>query len=151
MSSARRSWNSILALAARILLVPYLVSLFLITWLPGSEAERVTGIVAYTAHALEQWSIPFSIGYPLLEFTANIVLFVPFGLLLRLAWSRLTFPAVAISAGAVSVLIEAVQIFLPTRFPTLSDVIANTSGGILGYVLALSVVALVQRRVRTHG
>ncbi|NLO72426.1 MAG: VanZ family protein [Porphyromonadaceae bacterium] len=134
-----------MALAARILLIPYLVSLFLITWLPGSEAERVTGIVAYTAHALERWSIPFAVGYPALEFTANIVLFLPFGLFLRLAWPQLTLLVVSLSSSAVSVLIETVQVLLPTRYPTVSDVIANTSGGIIGYGLAIGAVALVRR------
>ncbi len=120
------------ALVARVLLVPYLVALALIVWLPGQDAEAVTGIVATTARMLESWGIPFEIGYPVLEFTANIALFVPFGVLVTLAWPALPSWAVIVAGAATSVLIEIVQIALPTRFPTVSDVVANTLGAAIG-------------------
>lgn len=78
-----------LTLASRVALVPYLVTLALIVWLPGDDAEAVTGIVATTARMLETWGIPFEVGYPVLEFTANIALFVPFGVLASAAWPAL--------------------------------------------------------------
>lgn len=115
-----------------MLLVPYLVALALIVWLPGQDAEAVTGIVAMTARMLEDWGISFEIGYPVLEFTANIALFAPFGMLVTLAWPALPSWAVIVAGAATSVLIEIVQIALPTRFPTVSDVVANTLGAAIG-------------------
>lgn len=132
-----------LTLAPRVALVPYLVALALIVWLPGDDAEAVTGIVATTARMLETWGIPFEFGYPVLEFTANIALFVPFGVLVSAAWPALEAWKIVAAGAATSILIEVVQIALPTRYPTVSDVIANTLGAAVGVVI----VVLVRRRV----
>lgn len=121
-----------LALSARVALLPYLAALALIVWLPGQDAEAVTGIVATTARVLESWGVPFEIGYPVLEFTANIALFVPFGVLVAVAWPALQAWKVVAAGAGTSVLIELVQIALPTRYPTVSDVIANTLGAAVG-------------------
>lgn len=121
-----------LALSARVALLPYLAALALIVWLPGQDAEAVTGIVATTARMLESWGVPFEIGYPVLEFMANIALFVPFGVLVAVAWPELQAWKVVAGGAGTSVLIELVQIALPTRYPTLSDVIANTLGAAVG-------------------
>lgn len=47
------------------------------------------------------------------------------------------------AGGATSILIEVVQIALPTRYPTVSDVIANTLGAAVGVVI----VVVVRRRI----
>ncbi len=118
--------------SARVALLPYLAALALIVWLPGQDAEAVTGIVATTARMLESLGVPFGIGYPVLEFTANIALFVPFGVLVAVAWPALQAWKVVAAGAATSILIELVQIALPTRYPTVSDVIANTLGAAVG-------------------
>lgn len=130
-------------LASRVVLVPYLVALALIVWLPGDDAETVTGIVATAARTLEAWGIPFEVGYPMLEFMANVALFVPIGALVSAAWPALQAWRVVAAGTATSILIEVVQIGLPTRYPTVSDAIANTLGAAVGVVT----VALVRRRV----
>lgn len=128
--------------AARVLLLPYLVALGLIVWLPGQDAEAVTGVVATMARMLEGWGVPFDLGYPVLEFIANIALFVPFGALVAMAWPALQAWKVIVAGAATSIVIEVVQIALPTRFPTVSDVIANTLGAAVG----VAVVAVLRRR-----
>lgn len=128
--------------AARVLLLPYLVALGLIVWLPGQDAEAVTGVVATMARMLEGWGVPFDVGYPVLEFIANIALFVPFGALVAMAWPSLQAWKVIAAGAATSIVIELVQIALPTRFPTVSDVIANTLGAAVGF----AVVAMLRRR-----
>lgn len=128
--------------AARVLLLPYLVALGLIVWLPGQDAEAVTGIVATVARMLEGWGVPFDVGYPVLEFIANIALFVPFGALVAMAWPALQAWKIIAAGAATSIIIEVVQIALPTRFPTVSDVIANTLGAAVGF----AVVAMLRRR-----
>ncbi|MFE6995702.1 VanZ family protein [Microbacterium sp. NPDC057659] len=117
---------------ARILLAPYLVVVLLLTWLPAKDAGQVTGIVATVAHWFEGL-IPFEVGYPILEFLANVAMFVPLGVLATLAWPRM-HGAWVIGAGAVlSTVIELVQLSMPSRYSTLSDVIANTLGTAVGY------------------
>ncbi|MBO3663535.1 VanZ family protein [Microbacterium stercoris] len=122
--------------AARILLVPYSVAVALIVWLPAEDAGRVTGILADCARLLVPLGVPVEVGYPLLEFVANIALFVPLGLLVQLAWPGLGWWRIALLGLTTSALIEGVQFAIPSRFPTVSDLIANTSGSVVGWVIA---------------
>lgn len=120
-------------LAARILLAPYLVVVLLLTWLPAKDAGQVTGIVATVARWFDGL-VPFEVGYPILEFLANVAMFAPLGVLGALAWPQASAGWI-IGAGAVlSAVIELVQLTMPSRFSTLSDVIANTLGAAAGWV-----------------
>ncbi len=122
-----------LAIAARVLLIPYGIVLALIVWLPGSAASRVTGIVFRVARFVsERFDVSLSTTYTLFEFTANIALFVPFGLLVAAGWPRTNAWWIILLGFAASAAIELVQTMLPSRYPTLSDVIANTLGTIIG-------------------
>lgn len=73
------------------------------------------------------------------DFTANILLFVPFGVGLASHFRRYEQVrldkfkiAVALSLG-LSLTVEILQVFLPTRDPSLVDIFTNTIGGALGY------------------
>ncbi|MEV4666455.1 VanZ family protein [Microbacterium sp. LWO12-1.2] len=128
------------AMLARTLLVPYVLGVALIVWLPASIAGRVTGLAFRIARFVsENFGIALSTSYTVFEFLANIALFVPFGLLLAAAWPR-TSPWLIILIGyATSATIELVQTLLPSRVPTISDVVANTLGTVIG-CLALHAV-----------
>lgn len=135
------------ALAARILLVPYAMAVALIVWLPASIASRVTGL----AFRLARWvAVHFDIGlstsYTVFEFLANIALFVPLGILLVVGWPRWSPWLVILLGYAASATIELVQSLLPSRFPTLSDVVANTLGTIGGVLLVWLVLNLAPSR-----
>ncbi|MDQ0613779.1 glycopeptide antibiotics resistance protein [Microbacterium sp. W4I4] len=132
-------------LLPNVLLLPYAIALFLITWLPASQAGKVTGIVAYIAHYLDP-RIPFSVGYPVLEFLANIALFVPLGLLLSAGWPRVPGWVVILIGFATTVTIECVQWGIPSRFPAISDIVSNTLGTIIGVALVALVTAFAPRR-----
>lgn len=140
-----------IAVIARVLLVPYAIGMALIVWLPASIAGRVTSIAFRLAqYVSENFGIALSTSYTVFEFLANIALFVPFGLLLAAAWPR-TSPWMVILIGyAASATIELVQTLLPSRYPTLSDVIANTLGTIIGCVVARMALQLspTHRRFR---
>lgn len=79
-----------------------------------------------------------------IDLLANIVLFLPLGfssyaLAIRHPKHR-AFPdliRVGLISIATSLLIEIAQLFIPGRFPTLSDIIFNGFGGFLGGLLAL--------------
>lgn len=121
------------AIVARVLLVPYAIVLALIVWLPDSAASRVTGIVFRLARFVsEHAGVSLSTSYTVFEFAANIALFIPFGLLIAAAWPRTNAWWIILLGFSASAAIELVQTLLPSRYPTLSDVIANTLGAIIG-------------------
>ena len=78
-----------------------------------------------------------------IEFVANILMFVPLGLLLTLLL-RHHWYGVAL-ALAVSVLAEVAQIVIPSRQPSLRDILANVLGAAIGAAIAW-VIVLRQRR-----
>lgn len=85
-------------------------------------------------------------GYGWIEFAANILIFVPLGLLLTLLFEHPWYGvvlALALSAG-----VELVQFFVPSREPSLRDVLANALGAALGAALAWLIVLRRGRRVR---
>ena len=76
----------------------------------------------------------------------NIILFVPFGALLALAgvprrWNWL-------SGGLLSSLIECGQVFIPGRIASIDDVLSNTTGTILGSLMAIAVLGWLRRSAR---
>lgn len=91
----------------------------------------------------ETWT---RIGSP--EFTANILLFVPLGLLLRLAVPRATWLGAAVLGSAVSVVIEVLQVSTP-RVSDPRDLLANTLGALIGAVLGAVVSGIANRSRRT--
>jgi len=133
-------------LAARILLPVYLVVLGYIVFSPSDEATETPGLIAWLFDAVDRLRDALPPAYVALEFGANIALFVPFGLLVSIAFARLPWWAVAALGFGTTVTIELVQSTLPTRFSTLSDVVANTAGTLLGLLLARAVRGRMARR-----
>ena len=82
--------------------------------------------------------------YPRIEFTANILLFVPFGALLSLLLPRVRWWYGILAAALFSSTAELLQTLASDRTSTIQDVLANTLGATLGIV----VVALTSRRAR---
>jgi hypothetical protein len=74
----------------------------------------------------------------LADATRNVVMYIPLGCLLGLmvrtrnAW---TFSALLLTVAAVSVAFETAQLFVPSRFPSVDDLIFNTLGGAFGLSL----------------
>ena len=95
---------------------------------------------------LDQLDLTNQQGYDLIEFGANILLFVPFGLLLRAlrpGWSWLTVVLIGALASATIEILQAVA--RPGRTADVRDVIANTLGAALG-CLVYAVARQVSRR-----
>jgi glycopeptide antibiotics resistance protein len=135
-----------IALAARVMLAPYLAVLFWIVFAPAEDAGRVTGVVALAAQLLAGIGIPFDLSYLVLEFLANVALFLPLGALLAVAFARLPWWAIVGIGFVTSVAIELVQLGLPSRFSTVSDVVANTLGTALGLLLTAATLARVTKQ-----
>lgn len=135
-------------LALRILFAVYLVVMGFVVWSPQPDAAPFTGVIAILAHWLEPLGFAFEPTYTVLEILANVVMFVPFGVFVVLLFPRVRVWSTTLAGLATSALIEGVQLFLPTRFSTVSDLIANTTGALLG-ALAVAVIRAVVRRGAT--
>lgn len=83
------------------------------------------------------------------EFAANIVMFAPLGFLLTLLWQRRAV-GVLVAVG-LSVAAELVQAVIPSREPSLRDILANTLGAGMGAIIAwLLVLRRAQARRRAE-
>jgi glycopeptide antibiotics resistance protein len=96
---------------------------------------------------LHRNGVPEWFGYSKLEFTANIGMFIPLGLLVAMLFpARLWWLALLI-CPAFSVAIELTQsVALSSRFATASDVIANSSGALIGITCAVILHAVIYER-----
>lgn len=121
----------------------YLVALARLTL--GAQPTEATG----SLHALADWfagsPVTAWVTFPVLEFAANIALFVPAGVL-GVLWFGARRWWIAVVVGFVlSAAIEATQaMLLPDRVPDVRDLVANTAGALLGAAL----VALPSRPYR---
>lgn len=95
--------------------------------------------------------------YATVDLIGNIVVFVPVGATVALAlrhrrWcDRILFPALV--GAALSLCIELLQTFLPTRVPELDDWLLNTGGAALGAAVVYLLHTLIprlRRRTREH-
>ncbi|MGV8896653.1 MAG: VanZ family protein [Rhodoglobus sp.] len=83
-----------------------------------------------------------------LEFIANIAMFVPLGVFFVLLFGRKFWWVAIIFGMLMTVGIEYAQQFIPNRVSDLRDLIANILGAIVGVVLALTLTAAKERRLR---
>lgn len=99
--------------------------------------------------AAHRHGLPERIDYATVESLANVVYFVPLGLLVvLLAGARWWWAAIA--AGlVVSTCIETGQaLFLPARTATIDDVVANGVGALLGAVVGVLLLSRAAHRRR---
>lgn len=118
------------------LLAGYLLVLSLIAFWPSPVDEGASGFIARGLRFLHRNGVPGWFDYSLIESGANVLLFIPFGILvaafltLRRAWLALPVGMVA------SMCIEVGQeLFRPERVATPRDVLANALGAAIGTVI----------------
>jgi glycopeptide antibiotics resistance protein len=96
---------------------------------------------------LHRNGVPEWFGYDKLEFFANIAMFVPLGFLLALLLPQRVWWLALIICPALSIGIEFTQAQLLTqRFATVADVIANSSGAVIGATFAVALRGVVHAR-----
>ncbi|MBN9141877.1 MAG: VanZ family protein [Micrococcales bacterium] len=131
-------------LLLRIVFAAYLVAVGIVVWSPqptGGDA----GVLGAIASWLASVGLPYRATYDTLEVAANVTMFVPFGVLAMASYQFMRVWSTTLAGLVTSGIIEGVQLFLPTRYSTVSDLIANTSGALVGALL----VAVARRR-RAH-
>jgi glycopeptide antibiotics resistance protein len=112
-------------------------------WPPAADGQSWLREYLRQAHAngLARW-----VTFGRIEFGSNILMFVPIGMFGAFALPRrrwLIVPAAMVASAGIETL-QAMA--LPLRYATFRDVISNTLGALLGFLLATALVAYVHRR-----
>ena len=143
MTPIRQRRHGLLRRGAVWTALAYVVALAMIAFWPTPVDRGAHGSISSAVLWLHAHGVPTWLDYSAIEFTANIALFIPVGLLVVvLTSSRRWWLGPAIGA-LVSTVIELGQLaFLPERFATVNDVIANGLGALLGAGLAVGVLRL---------
>ncbi len=131
--------------AALLLALIVVVIVFIVFW-PGPPDPSGQLALFRFLHQAHANGLPRWISFDLVQNLANVVMFVPLGLLGSLALKRRNY-LVVVAAALGSGLIELGQlIFLPDRVASLQDVLSNTIGAFIG--LLISIPTLRRRRRR---
>jgi glycopeptide antibiotics resistance protein len=88
------------------------------------------------------------ISYSDIEFTANVAMFGPIGLLLLFLLGRGRWWAALLAGPLLSLAIETAQLFIPGRVSDVRDLMSNSLGAVLGVVAGLVITwpAAMRRR-----
>jgi glycopeptide antibiotics resistance protein len=121
-----------------LLTVAYGVALAILTLTPAADGERVYSLLTRLVALFERFDRTDWITYGVAEFAANIVLFVPLGVLLVLLLGRRRWLAVIVAGLLASCWIELAQgIWIGDRVADSRDLVSNTLGTAIGVVLAM--------------
>ncbi|MFP3714524.1 VanZ family protein [Puerhibacterium sp. TATVAM-FAB25] len=151
-----RRWT----LALRTALAVYLAAVLCLTMWPSLEQTAVPSWAEAVVRAAATVGLTLTVAF--LEAASNLVMFVPFGVLVLLLWWgarrrsaraggagagawRLVLPVTGV-ACAFSAAIELAQLGIPARVSTVQDLVLNTAGGLLGAAVTAAVVTAVGRR-----
>jgi glycopeptide antibiotics resistance protein len=130
-----------------VLVLAYGLVVILATMWPTPLDQGFSASINRLLAVLHRNGIPEWFGYTKLEFSANVLMFVPLGFLVSMLLPvRVWWLALIICPG-LSVAIELTQaVFLSARFATVSDVIANSVGAVIGALVAVMLRAAVYER-----
>lgn len=119
---------------------------------------KITGIIGMPLFTEGIWdrflaflTVPF-VGSSIKMITLNVLLFMPFGFLLPLAFNRgkwTWWKALLVGLGA-SVIIEVLQLFGARMFE-IDDIIANAVGTVAGFLIYKSVFEIIKAETRKKG
>ena len=119
-------------------LVAMVAPLALIAFWPTPVDRPLSGQLAAVLAFLHRHGVPSWLDYNFVEAAANLVLFVPVGFVAALAFPSKRWWQIGAFGVLVSGCIELGQLlFLEDRLASLSDIVTNTSGAVIGALLAL--------------
>jgi len=119
---------------------------FVVFW-PSPIDAPVQGLLDRVIAELHERGVPAFVDYELIEAFANVLLFIPVGLLFGLMVPLRWWPVALLLGPAVSGLIEVAQRYaLEERYSTIQDVIANSIGATIGGFAAVILRAVVKSR-----
>lgn len=119
---------------------------FVVFW-PSPIDRPVAGMLDRVIQELHERGVPAFVDYSFIEFTANVSLFIPVGLFFGLILPMRSWPVAYLLGPVLSGLIELAQRqLLSARYATLSDIVANSTGALIGVTIALLLRAVVAAR-----
>lgn len=133
MSAGSSRWPDV----ARLALLGYLLVPAVLTLTPDPSGSLLQDFYELLRRAVDQVTFGRAgVSLREAEGLANVLLFIPAGVLLPLALPRFPLSVLLFGATVASLLIESVQyVFLPDRVPSLLDVLLNGGGAAIGLVL----------------
>ena len=147
-----RPWTSALWVGASLLLVGLATvpSQAGRPSLSSDPAARLRACVADPQHWLPPGLSTVGVSQLTAETLPNVALFVPLGVGIALVMGRSAWGWV-LGAAALSMVIESYQAVLTTRVCSPVDVMANSLGAVLGYVLGVLALGMARRLHRDVG
>jgi glycopeptide antibiotics resistance protein len=129
----------------------YLVALAWLTLTPGSTSGEALSILRRLLAVMQSVDALSWVTFDTLEFTANIALFVPMGVLVTLLLGRRGWWA-ALAVGVIaSCWIELAQyVWLPSRVADPRDLVSNSIGTALGVLVVLVATWPQAQRARSR-
>ena len=129
------------------LVVATVAYIALIGWITLSTADNGSAVRASSTWIIRMLErLPVGLNGAQWEFLLNVAMFAPLGLLLVLTFGARFFWVAALGGIALSLSLEGLQQFIPSRVPDVRDLVANGLGGIIGMFLGIAVLAMVPRR-----
>lgn len=126
--------------------LPFLVALGTLTLAPTRVEDRVPTLLDAVLRILREDLSWTWLGFDQLEVIANVVVFIPVGILAFVLIPRRLWGLAFLAGPALSVGIELWQaVALPERAATVLDVLANSAGATLGVAVALLCTLLIPR------
>ena len=147
MNSATPPKSRVRLVLASIALALYAALVLVAVFWPTPIDRDYQSSIVKVLEVLHRHGIPNWFGYNKLEFLANIAMFVPLAFLVALVLPTRVWWLVLLICPAFSVAIELTQgALLAERFASVLDVVANSTGAIIGTIIAVVLRALVHQR-----
>lgn len=113
-----------------------MVFLAFVGFWPSPVDKPAQDLIARGLRKLHAHGVPEWFDYSFIERTANVALFVPFGIAAALALPEKKWWHIAVLGILVSGCMELGQwFFLPQRYPSMIDLVTNTSGAVIGALI----------------
>jgi len=126
----------------------YLGIVGFITLSPQTDASGFNALVFRVLAVFARFDATQWITYQRLEFLANVAMFVPIGIFFLLLFGRFWWFASVFAGVVLTCTIEFAQRFIPGRVSDVSDLIANSTGTVVGVLFALIVTTPAAIRIR---
>lgn len=125
----------------------YVVFVLAVTLYPSTVDKGLDPYLEKVLNRLHTHGVPAFVNYNFIEFTANIFFFLPLGFFGSLMFTRRFWWVSAVLGFVLSCSVEAAQaLFLSGRVASLRDVLANTTGAVVGALLAGLVRLVIMHR-----
>ncbi|MCW4386517.1 VanZ family protein [Salinibacterium sp. SYSU T00001] len=125
----------------------YLAVVAWVTLGPQPLDDEGRGILMRIIRRLQGYDATDWITYSGVEFTANVLMFVPIGVFFVLLLGRRGWWAAILLGVGLTVGIETTQLFLHDRVPDVRDLASNSIGTVIGVLAALLVTWPKARRL----